>query len=175
MQAERTCPGCGLQMPMRVPGGAHGYYHASPECWSVYTEVLDAEYSNAALFGNVHQLTVDAYAVQHAGGDHPDKSVAVHLIGLYLVYERHVRSPSVAPQLQQLATSVKAWSHFEPPKRRWDHTVADVALVAGIPDQHLSAVRAWSNEVWDAWSEHHFQIAAFAFRHISERSGQVSA
>ena len=54
-------------MPRRDGLTNHTYYNLSPECWSVYTEVLEAEYSNGLLFGQVHQLTVDAYAVQHAG------------------------------------------------------------------------------------------------------------
>ncbi len=52
------------------------------ECWQLYTEVLGDQFSNIVLFGQVHQLTVDAYAVQHSGGGHPDKSTAVHLSGL---------------------------------------------------------------------------------------------
>jgi hypothetical protein len=64
----------------RQPGAArHAYYNASPECWTVYSETLGAEYSRPVIFGQVHQLTVDAYAVQHAGGEHPDKSVGIHL------------------------------------------------------------------------------------------------
>ena len=52
------------------------------------------------VFGQVHQLTVDAYAVQHAGGAHPDKSVGVHLCGLHLVLVQENAPPSVPPLLQ---------------------------------------------------------------------------
>src|SRR5713226_6930200 len=111
---EVRCPGCGLRMPKRDVATYHGYYNASPECWLVYTEVLAQEYSSAVLFGQVHQLTVDTYAVQHAGGPHPDKSVDVHLSGLYLVLERGVRPTEVPPKMQQLASRVDAWPHFAP-------------------------------------------------------------
>lgn len=153
-------------MPVREKADSHAYYNTSPECWNVYTEVLEAEYSDAVLFGNVHQLTVDSYAVQHAGGIHPDKSVVIHLIGLHLVYVRGIRPTSVAPQLQQVATGVKSWPHFEPPTKLWALTVADVALVAGIHGRHASAVREWSEEVWRAWAAHHAEIAALAARHL---------
>ncbi len=83
------------------------------ECWSLFTEVIGAEFNNAVLFGQVHQLTVDAYAVQHAGGPHPDKSVDVHLTGLYLVIERGMPPTSAAPNLQKLASRIDAW--LEPP------------------------------------------------------------
>src|ERR1041384_6466827 len=72
-----TCPGCGLEMPARPDAPPDGYYNTTRECWSVFTEVVGAEFANALLFGRAHQLTVDTYAVQHAGGPHPDNSPAL--------------------------------------------------------------------------------------------------
>src|SRR3954470_7209248 len=109
------CPGCGLNMPARSTDRYDGYYNASPGCWSVYTEVLAVEYGNAVLFGQVHQLTVDTYAVQHAGEPHPDKSVDVHLFALHLGLVKGIRSPSIPPLMQRLATEIEVWPHFEPP------------------------------------------------------------
>lgn len=164
---ERVCPGCALHMPVRPALAAHGYYNASPECWSVYTEVLGAEYSHVVLFGQVHQLTVDAYAVQHAGGPHPDKSVAVHLAGLHLMLVRGVKPPDVPPMLQRLASRRPEWPHFEAPRVDWPITVFDVALCAGEFEEHIRAVRAWSALVWDAWLPHHAGIAAFVGAHLA--------
>jgi hypothetical protein len=166
MTAERACPGCALGMPRRSALTAHGYYNASPECWSVYTEVLGAEYSNAVLFGQVHQLTVDAYAVQHAGGRHPDKSVAVHLAGLYLTLDCGVRPTSVPSMLQRLASANPDWPHYTPPRCAWQVTVFDVALAAGEFEVHARIVRAWSESVWQAWSDHHASVAAFLDREL---------
>jgi Family of unknown function (DUF5946) len=159
------CPGCGLEMPRSDTLTAHGYYNAAPECWSVYTEVLGAEYSNAVVFGQVHQRTVDSYAVQHAGGAHPDKSVDIHLAGLYLVIDRGFASPLVPPELQRLATSVRVWPHFDPPATRGGLTVCDVAL-AGSPLEHVDLVRRWSDEVWRGWADHHAAIADFVAHHL---------
>ncbi len=159
------CPGCGLAMPAESRVSYDGYYHASPECWSVYTEVLGAEFSNAVLFGQVHQLTVDTYAVQHAGGVHPDKSIAVHLAGLYLVLERGLAPPSVAPRLQQLAARVNAWPHFPAPKNRGGLTVFDVALAESMMD-HVAQSRAWAQAVWEAWGAYHIDIARLLQEHI---------
>ena len=105
---NRACPGCGLEMPLRETAVNSSYYNTSPECWTVYTEVLASEYSNALIFGRAHQLTVDTYAVQHAGGPHPDKSVDIHLCGLYLVLERGMSPPTVPPILQRIASEVTA-------------------------------------------------------------------
>lgn len=158
---NRACPGCGLQMPLRDDATYDGYYNASPECWSVYTEVLAAEYGNALVFGRAHQLTVDAYAVQHAGGSHPDKSVAVHLAGLHLVLERGIAPTSVPPLLQKLASNVPEWPHFEPVEAR-AMTVFDVALAAGSFEEHVAATRAWASGIWDAWRAHHASVAELA-------------
>ncbi len=154
------CPGCGLDMPARDGLTAQCYYNASPECWSVYTEVLAAEYGNAVLFGQVHQLTVDTYAVQHAGGGHPDKSVAVHLVGLHLVLDRGIASPYVPPHLQRLAARVKEWPHFDAPPMPAIN-VSDVAL-AGSPMEHAARVQEWAGAVWRAWGPHHAAVAALA-------------
>jgi hypothetical protein len=67
-------------------------------------EVLASEYSDAMLFASSHQLSVDTYAVQHAGGAHPHKSVAIHPVGLYLVLEAGLRPTDVPCRLQSLAT-----------------------------------------------------------------------
>jgi uncharacterized protein DUF5946 len=164
--AERVCPGCGVSLPIREGTTYDKYFNASPECWALYTEILGAEFGNAALFGQVHMLTVDAYAVQHAGGRHPDKSIAVHLSGLHLTQEREVRPTSVPPLLQRLVAAVEAWPHFEPPAGRGTITVWDVAL-SGTPEDHAKNVRAWAGSVWKAWSEHHGAIAMFVSRHLT--------
>lgn len=147
-----SCPGCGLEMPLseRIYGRK---FHASAECWSVFEEVLAAEFQNAVLFGQVHQLTVDAYAVQHAGGQHPDKSVCIHLAGLHLMLEQRVPPCEVPPRLQRLA-SRKNWPHLAPPEQRAPLTVFDVAL-ADSPTTHARRVREWAGQVWRAWAPHH--------------------
>jgi hypothetical protein len=36
-------------MPINPSAVYEGYYNTSPECWSVYTEVLGSEFGNALL------------------------------------------------------------------------------------------------------------------------------
>ncbi len=145
-------------MPARNSTPARCYYNASAECWDLYTEVLATEYSNAFLFGQIHQLTVDSYAVQHADGPHPDKSVDVHLFGLYLSLEKGIRSPNVAPLLQRLVAAIEVWPHFKPPTQKGALTVFDVAMCDSVED-HIRIVREWSRSVWASWSAHHAEVA----------------
>ncbi len=163
--AERKCPGCKLRMPLQPQAAYGGYYHCSPECWSVYGEVLGFEFSNAVVFSQVHQMTVDAYAVQHAGGPHPDKSVTVHLAGLHAAHELGLHPMRIPGLLQSLANNVSRWPCFEPPAWSGPLTVFDVAL-AGSPAEHVKRAKKWSRFVWDAWSSHHGHVAALVEEYV---------
>jgi Family of unknown function (DUF5946) len=164
---ETICPGCGLRMPSGKATTARSYYNQSVECWDLYTEVLGAEYSNAVLFGQVHQLTVDTYAVQHAGGPHPDKSLDIHLCGLYLALEKGIRSPYIPPLLQRLVAAIEVWPHYEPPTKRLALTVFDVAFCDSTED-HIRLVREWAEAVWQCWSEYHTEVATLISHHLKE-------
>ena len=127
--------------------------------------MLGSEFGNAILFGGVHQLTVDTYAVQHAGGPHPDKSIAIHLCGLHLVLERGVAPTSVPRLHQRLADAVQAWPHFPPPADRGRLTVLDVALADSV-GAHIQMVREWARVVWGAWSPYHAEVADLVSGHL---------
>jgi len=167
MEARETiCPGCGLRLPPSETAVYDGYYNVTPECWSVYTEALAAEFSNAPLFGQVHQLTVDAYALQHAGGPHPDKSIGIHLSGLHLALVEGIASPAIPPLLQRLATLVDVWPRFPPPAETGPLTVFDVAMCDSAAE-HAAAVRRWAAQLWDAWSPYHADIEALLADNLS--------
>jgi len=164
---ESVCPGCGLLRPVTESLVYDGYFNTSPECWQVYTEVLGPEFGDVWLFGLVHQLTVDAYAVQHAGGMHPDKSVGIHLAGLYLVLEKGFAPTGVPRLLQRLAASIQAWPHFVPPDAAGLPTVHDIAR-AESPEAHIDRVHVWSRSVWRAWSSYHATVAGLVKRNLSD-------
>ena len=163
---DSTCPGCGLVMPDNPAAVYDGYYRVSPECWMVYTEVLGAEFGNPALFGQVHQLTVDTYALQHAGAGHKDKSVLVHMLGLYLALEVGVAVVKVAPLMQRVASALPVFPHFEPPTDCGPLTVCDVALAASVAE-HAALVKRWAAQVWAAWEAQHAAIADVAREHLA--------
>lgn len=163
-----ACPGCGLLLPVDADATYDGYFHASPECWAAFTGVQGMQLAEPALYGRARQLTVDAYAVQHAGGPHPDKSVDLHLAGLLFVLERDVPPTGVPPLLKRLADAVEPWPHFPSPERRGTLTIGDVAR-ARPPDQHVAAVRQWAGEVWRSWTAYHADVAALVERNLGGR------
>ena len=153
-------------MPKRDSARYEGGFHASSECWDVFTEVLGKEFDNAVLFGRVHQLTVDTYAAQHAGGRHRDKSVVIHLCGLHLMLDRGLRPTDVPPLFQRLAGAVKSWPHLSPPNDLSAITVFPVALAETL-QEHAGKVREWATYVWRGWSPHHELIRGFLDAHLS--------
>lgn len=156
------CPGCGLTMPRQPDAVSHRYINASPECWSVYTEVLAREYGDAVLFGAAHQLTVDAYTAQHPGGAHPDTSVAIHLVGLRLVLVDGLPQQQIPVRRGLLSDRTATWPRLPAPPTRADVTVLDVALAAD--DGYAAQVERWAEAVWRMWEPAHHVIADLSAR-----------
>jgi hypothetical protein len=144
-----------------VDGPTHAYIGASPACWARYGEILAREYEDPALFSHVHQLTVDAYAVQHPGV--PERrsiqSVALHLATLCLVFERGA-DQSDGPRLHRRIIERPVWHWLEPPRPNGTLTVLDV-LAATSSAQHEARVRAWAENVWRAWTPHHATVRSW--------------
>lgn len=154
------CFSCGGEYP-DIDGPVHRYMKSSPGCWSVYGEVLAREYSNRAYF-DVHRLTVDAYAVQHPGSTDRQsiQSVGVHLIRLCLFLE-HGLTPENANDAMLEAGKIKhSFTWLEPPESLGSITAADVAK-ANTLDEHKAVVKAWAQNVWEAWAIHHDTIRAW--------------
>ncbi len=158
------CPGCGVEMPPG-PDRYDGYFNTNAECWSLFTEVQGVQYQHPSLRGIPRQLTVDGYAVHHAGGPHPDKSVDVHLVGLHLVLEQEARPDRVPALLKRLVDSVGAWPHFPPPEPVRAITILDLAM-SDPPQEHARTVRRWAEAVWVSWAAYHPRVRELARAHL---------
>ena len=150
----RPCVGCGARVP-DVEGPTHRYLGASPGCWAIFGEISEREYGDYR-YARVHQLTVDAYCVQHPGVPSAQtiQSVAVHLIGLHLQLERRLRPERVMAARQKAATRKGDFVWLEPPASLGEITVLYVRD-AKDPAEHEERVREWARSAWEAWSPHH--------------------
>jgi hypothetical protein len=155
--SSSTCPGCGLTLP----GSAdlHGRANASETCWQLYGEVASNEALHLGVLGRLHQLTVDAYAAQHAGGSAARIGVAFALIGLSLSLDEGWSGDQVRDAHQYLGATFKDWPGFAPAAERTWMTVYDVAL-ASSPEEHARLVQRWASEVWAAWAPIHSDVLA---------------
>jgi hypothetical protein len=152
--ATDRCPRCGVIAPEgSIP--APPEYHASSGCWQRYGELLARSY-RAAEYRSVHQLVVDSYVAQHPTDATPRsvQQLALCLMTLDLFLEQgwdvdrgpdlHKRMMANLPELHAL----------DPPDTSTDLTVEHV-LDATDAAAHRLLVRAWAEQVWNAWRTHH--------------------
>jgi hypothetical protein len=151
-------------MPQSEKVTYDGYFNCSPECWVLFEEVLAVSSGDPEKYAPVHQLTIDAYAAQHAGGRHPDRSVLVHLAGLHAAFELQMPWADVPAMLKQLAVRVPAWPHLVPPEFPSPLTILEVALAEG-PADHVARVGSWANSVWHSWADQHDTVARLVKAH----------
>jgi hypothetical protein len=170
MSGSTTCPGCGLRLPASgLPRDPRR--NASPECWQVYGEVQGFALNHLELARDLHQLTVDAYAAQHAprevGVDLPPISVAYALVGLHLALDRGLSGLEVRAAHQRMGRPDPSWPRLPTPARTGAMTVFDVAAagaMVGSVAGHAKAVRAWGAAVLPALAAEHTTIVALSDR-----------
>jgi hypothetical protein len=170
MSGSTTCPGCGLQLPASgLPWDRRR--NASSECWQLYGEVQGFALHHLELVRDLQQLTVDAYAAQHAphevGGDLPPILVVYALVGLHLALDRGVSGPEVRAAHQRMGKPDPSWPRLPTPERTGAMTVFEVAAAGAMVGSVAGpawAVRAWAAAVWQAWAAEHATVAALAGR-----------
>jgi hypothetical protein len=155
VQTLVRCPGCAVELPAAAAATPQGY-NASAECWERYGEL--AAYT--LLLPDVafpHQLAVDGYGAQHAGGPSKPITTVFALVGLYLACEHGLSGRAVQRAHQALSRRKREWPHFLPPTHQGELTVADVIAAApGAPRD--AALRDWTASVWAMWRDQHVRI-----------------
>ncbi|MFN2467164.1 MAG: DUF5946 family protein, partial [Gaiellaceae bacterium] len=131
-----------------------------------YGEVLAREFGDPRYFA-VHQLTVDAYAAQHPGvaERRAIQSVGLHLMTLCMVVEEDA-DPREGPKLHRRMLGRAAFEWLDPPPTDDGLTVADV-LPAQTRSEHERLVRAWAQDVWEAWAPHHQTVRRWVRHSLS--------
>jgi hypothetical protein len=162
--AEQICSGCGARFEA-IDGPVHPYMTSSPACFTAFSTVLAAEYSDPALL-QTHRLTVDTYAVQHTG-DQTDRR-AVQSVGLHLA-RLCVQLESERPPLGTNAVILDFSQHkstlvaLDPPTT-FRMTIADVLPDCGLAG-HAENVRKWARTTWEDWALHHRYISDWISKH----------
>lgn len=136
----------------------HRYMLSSAGCWASYTAILAREYSDPEYF-EVHQFTVDAYAVQHPGGKDAQslQSVTTHLIRLCLQLEHGVTGKPANGMMMRAREACAPFIWLDPPACTGQITASDLIDV-GSADEHQQRVRAWAHSAWEAWAPHHGRV-----------------
>lgn len=153
MRSRTACPGCGIVLPAGA-ASEPSRLHSTPSCEAVLDEILGYQFQHPVML-RYHQLTVDTYGAQHAGGAAPQIRVGYSLAGLWLALEHGFSAEDVRAVHRRMGDPTAAWPVFEPPAlpQRW-LTVLDVAE-AGVRQHsdggHARAAGQWAESVWNAW------------------------
>lgn len=160
------CPGCGAVFPDDdLPPERR--LNASGACWAQHGEVVGFELQDLSLVRDLHQLTVDAYGAQHAGGPTRPITIAYALVGLHLALDLGIPGVRVREAHSRMGKPDGSWPSFPRPASTGSLTVVDVARAgawAGSSSGHRSLVLAWAADVWDAWAPVHADVAALSLR-----------
>ena len=151
-------------------GPTHRYMGSSPGCWEAFNVLLEMEYGDEGYWRS-HQLTVDAWAVQHPGVESRVtlQSVAVHLFGLYMQLECGAREAERVRR--HLVARYKAGEL----ERIWRPQGSDMGELTVLhmfetntPEEYAQHAREWAQSAWDAYSEYHEMLRSWAQRSTRE-------
>lgn len=137
-----VCVECGLQT---APGQLR--------CEERRDILLARDYEQSALFWPYHRLAVDTYCVQHSPYVASAKSLAAHLCGLCIYFERQKDAVALRRLQRWLSTNPKI-SKPELPVMRGALTIEHVS---GIEDPALfgRVTEEWARSAWDAYRNLH--------------------
>jgi hypothetical protein len=147
----------------------HHYIGAIAECWDVYGDILNKEFSDPASF-KVHRTTVDAYAAQQIGNQDDRRarqSANVHLIGLYLTFSQKVSHEDVLTFIRNATKIKRDWPPLIQRKTPEWLTLQDI-IKADNPSSHAHLVTRWGQSVWEAYADYHEDIIKTYERSMGE-------
>ena len=112
-----ACPGCGVSAAAAGGGAPPVEHHASAGCYALYCQVLARDYANPEYYRLAHQVVVDDYAAQHAGGTsrREIQTVALCLMTLCLFVEGGV-APADGPALHKRMVAQRPLSRRRDPR-----------------------------------------------------------
>ena len=165
MDTLEACPDCDA-LVAATRGPTHRYLGASAGCWAVFNEIGARSLMDPA-YRAPHQTVVDTYAAQHPGKPGPQaiQSVAGHLISLHAQLEHGVTPEKAVVVLQRALRERGVFHWIEPPSFAGVLNVLHVRTPEDA-DDYAARVREWAQAVYDAWSPHHAQIAAWYEQHV---------
>jgi hypothetical protein len=163
--AVDICPGCGV---VQAAGDwiASGRGNASAGCELLLSEITGYESQHPEL-ARCHQLTVDTYGAQHAGGGTKQIRVAYSLVGLHLALDRGISGIGVRTAHSMMGKPRPDWPVFDRPASPGTVTVRDVAEAGARADSvpgHAAAVTRWAVAVWGSFAGCRADVVALTDR-----------
>lgn len=133
----------------------HSDMHTSPGCWAIFCELLGREFSDPSYWP-AHMLTVNAYALQHR-----TCNPALHLLALYLRFERRFSDEQILPAMRRAKEQNAALPDL--PAAEAGALNVLHAHAARDTREHIASVTDWAQSVWRSYERSHRAIGAAAF------------
>ena len=139
---------------MEPPCSGCGWKGGGPACRARFEQAIARDFGDPAYFA-AHRLLVDVYALQH-----PDdycasaKSLAAHLVGLLQILEEGASAATGESFLRDWLDGPRKLDKPAIPAERGRTVLADLDGI-DAPTEWSAAVRAWGEEVWNAYSALH--------------------
>jgi hypothetical protein len=154
---EFVCPECALHAGV-----------GELRCEEQRDALLARDFEQPVLFWRFHRMAVDTYCVQHSPYVASAKSLAAHLCGLCIAFERGNDAEALSQLQRWLSTNPK----IEKPALPMARGAVTIGSVYGIDDPVLfgEAVENWARCAWDAYSE--LQPLARAWLEMSMQQGK---
>jgi len=158
------CTYCGIKTEA-IGGPVHRYLVSTPGCWRKFGEILAREYEDIRLF-KCHDLTVDAYALQHPGveGNQTINSSNIHLVSLYAYFVMKTDLSELSRIKQNVAKRKREFFWLEPPHDMKELNIGCLNTTDN-PDAYCSDVEEWARYVFLKWEEHH-EVARLHFKEM---------
>lgn len=189
MQEYKKCWGCDtnfvgqddIDLYQYQFSGLARYGVASLECTAVLCRVLDKEREWAG-YPPIHRLLIDVYAVCHPPYfeiqqkleiesrlvEASIQSVAVHLIALYLAFEKKIPLREISKYMRKILDSGIKLEELQlvPPLDFGPMSILDIDQAVNF-EEYEKLVEQWAFYVWQLWSEYHAIIAKICLKHVS--------
>ncbi len=148
-----TCVGCGAEVA-DIEYPVHSDMRTSPGCWALFCELLGREFSDPAYWP-VHQLTVNAYALQHAASN-----PALHLLALCLRFDHGYSDAQILPIMRAAKKRNARLPEIGGPR----YVTLTVLSVHAARNEweHIASVTEWAQSAWKSFDDFHEVIRSLA-------------
>jgi hypothetical protein len=124
-------------------------YNASVECLGLFHRLSGIHFDEADP-AFIHQVAVDCYGAQHAGGPAKPIAAVFALVGLCLHLEHGFTGKQVQAAHTALGRTQKHWPALPAPTARFPVTVESVVACATASSRTVQ-LKVWAQATWEAW------------------------
>jgi len=151
-----------------VPATAR--YNASAQCLALF-HTLSGIHFDEADPAFIHQVAVDCYGAQHAGGPARPITAVFSLVGLCLHLEHGFTGKQVQAAHAAMARGQKNWPVLLAPSVRYPVTV-DSVVQCETASARTVQLKVWAQATWDAWRSEQMWVRSIIRLHRLAAAGQ---